>query len=123
MRYVVTGRVHPERAGIQFSPIEWQIPDDGRVIAQCDSSQITIVLELSSVDGWTTAYIVAEHFAFIVVGAVGFSLGSGYSVELIQVTEEDGTPHVFGVRPTGDMPDSTLGFEPNGHVLNRAFLL
>jgi hypothetical protein len=93
------------------------------VVAQCDSSQITVVLELASIDGWATAHIVAEHFAFIVVGALGFSLGSGYSVELIQVTEEDGTPHVFGVRPTSDTPDSTLGFEPIGPILNRAFLL
>lgn len=25
MRYTVTGRVHPERADIQFSRIEWQL--------------------------------------------------------------------------------------------------
>lgn len=43
--------------------------------------------------------IVAEEIATILVGALGFSLGSGYWVELIQVTEEEGTPHVFGVRP------------------------
>lgn len=123
MRYVVTGRIHPERADIRFSTVEWQIPNDGRVVASCDSSQITICLELSSIDGWITAFIAAEHFAMIIVGALGFSLGSGYSVELIQVTEENGTPHVFGVRPTGLTPEQTLGFDPHGHVLNRAFEL
>ena len=123
MRYVVTGRVHPERADISFSTVEWQIPNDGRVIAHCDSSQITICLELSSIDGWATAYIAAEHFAIIIVGAVGFSLGSGYSVELIQVTEESGIPQVFGVRPSGATPEQTLGFDPNGPVFNRAFQL
>jgi hypothetical protein len=102
VRYVVTGRVLPERANASFMSIEWQIPGDGRVLAHCDSSQITVVLELASVDGWTTAHVVAEHYTLIVVGALGFSLGSGYSVELIQVTEENGNPHVFGVRPKDD---------------------
>jgi len=113
--------VHPERADISFSQIEWKVQDDGRVLAQCDSSQITIILELATIDGWITAHIVAQHFAHIVVGAFGFALGSGYSVELIQVTEEDGTPHVFGVRPGEG--GSTLGFEPHGPVFNRSFLL
>jgi hypothetical protein len=123
MRYVVTGRVHPERADISFSQIEWQVSDQGRVVAQCDSSQITVMLELSSIDGWATAYVAAEHFAAMVIGALGFSLGSGYSVELIQVTEEDGTPHVFGVRPTGISPEENLGFSPHNPVFNRAFHL
>ncbi|MEN9659186.1 MAG: hypothetical protein RL571_2651 [Pseudomonadota bacterium] len=123
MRYIATGRVHPERADIQFGPIEWQIPDKGRVVAQCDSSQITVLVELASIDGWANAYIAADHFAIIVIGALGFSLGSGYSVELIQVTEEDGTPHVFGVRPSGDTSDQTLGFDPHGPIFNRALQL
>jgi hypothetical protein len=126
MRYIATGRVHPERAQIMISPIEWQIPDDGRVVVQSDSSQISICLELNSIDGWITAKLVAEHYAMIVVGVLGFSLGSGYSVEIIQVTEEDGTPHVFGVRPEGDVPNQTLqtlGFEPYMPIFNRAFEL
>lgn len=123
MRYIATGRVHPERADIHFGPIEWQIPEQGRVVAQCDSSQITVLLELASIDGWATAYITAEHFALIVIGALGFSLGTGYSVELIQVTEEDGTPHVFGVRPTGETTDQILGFDPHGPIFDRAFQL
>jgi hypothetical protein len=123
MRYVATGRIHPERADIRFTRIEWNIPEYGRVFAQCDASQVTILLDLTSIDGFVTAYITAEHFAHIVVGALGFSLGSGYSVELIQVTEEDGTPHVFGVRPMGGIPAQTLGFEPHDPVFNRAFTL
>src|SRR5579863_1817218 len=123
MRYIATGRVHPERAGIRFSPIEWQMRDYGRVIAQCESSQITVEIDTTAFGGWTTAGIAAEHFAAIVVGALGFSLGSGYSVEVIQVLEEDGTPHVFGVRPAGATPDEHLGFEPHAPLCNRALQL
>jgi len=75
------------------------------------------VLESGELDGWRTAYIAAEHLTLMVVSALGFALGSGYSVELIQVVEEDGTPHVFGVRPGG------LDFTPSDPILNRALRL
>ena len=123
MKYIVTGRVHPERADISFSKIIWEVSDDGSVAAECDASQITLKLKLASIDGWNTAFVRAEQFANIIVGALGFSLGSGYSVELIQVTEEDGTPHVFGVRPVGPTPDQTLGFAPHLPILNRVLHL
>lgn len=67
--------------------------------------------------------MMAEDIANIVIGALGLSLGSGYSVEMIQVTEDDGTPHVFGVRPTGDTPDKTLGFNPHIDIFNKAYQL
>lgn len=122
-RYIATGRIHPERADVSFSKVTWEIPGEGKVTASCDSSQVTVVLELSNIDGWIAAHIAAEHFAYIVIGAVGFSLGSGYSVEVTQVTEDDGTPHVFGVRPTGRSLDETLGFAPHDEVVDRAFKL
>lgn len=122
MRYIMTGKVLPERANIFFSKIQWTL-EDGVIWAQCDASQLTVILDLRSIDGWATAYIAAEHFAMIIVGALGFSLGSGYSVDLIQVTEEDGTPRVFGVRPVGETIDETLAFSPHEPVLNRAILL
>lgn len=123
MKYVVIGRVHPERADVSFSKIGMNLQGGGSAIASCDSSQVTVVLDVSSIDGWISAHIMAEDVANIVIGALGFSLGSGYSVEMIQVTEEDGTPHVFGVRPTGDTPDLTLGFTPNIDIFNKAYIL
>lgn len=81
------------------------------------------MIELANIDGYVSAYLAAEQFAHIAVGALGFSLGSGYSVELIQITEEDGTPHVFGVRPTGTTKNETLGFSPHDEVFGQAFVL
>ena len=123
MRYIATGRIHPERADIRFTPIKWEVTDDGWVIAQCEASQITVCMELKSVDDLISAHIRAESFTQIVVGALGFSLGSGYSIELIQVVEENGTPHVFGVRPTFGENNESLGFEPHDLVFNCAFQL
>ena len=94
------------------------------MVVSCVVSQVTVVLDdVPSVDGWTTARIMAESVANIVVGALGFSLGSGYSVEILQVTEQDGTPHVFGVRPVGEKPGQTLGMDPYIPAFNRATLL
>ncbi len=122
-RYVAIGRVHPERADINFSEITWDIPNEGKVTASCSASQLTVALELNHIDGWVSAKITAEHFAYIIVGALGFATGSGYSVEVIQVIEENGTPHVIGVRPTGSSPNETLGFTPHDSMLNSAFKL
>lgn len=124
MRYIVTGKVLPERADISFSKVKWDAEGDGWVTAVCDASQVTLVLELASVDGWLSAHITAEHFAMIIVGALGFSLGSGYSVELINVIAEDGTSHILGVRPTDpDGQGTTLGFAPHEPTLVSAFTL
>lgn len=123
MKYVVTGRVHPERADVWFGKIGMNLEGGGSVSASCDSSQITVVLDAPSVDGWISAQIVAEDVANILVGALGFSLGSGYSVEMIQVTEQDGTPHVFGVRPTGDTPQEVLELSPQVDIFNKALRL
>ena len=56
-------------------------------------------------------FLGAEQVAHAVVGALGFSLGLGYSVELIRVMEEDGTSHIFGVSPPHE-EGATLMFEP-----------
>jgi hypothetical protein len=74
-------------------------------------------LDDPKIDGYTTAFVNAEHFAQIVASALGFSLGSGYSVEVIQVIEETGRSHVFGVRPEG------LKFEHYEPIFQRVFEL
>lgn len=123
MKYIATGRVHPERADVNFGPVAWAIPDQGQVVARCESSQVTIILDLSTIGGFVEAYLEAEQYAHMAVGALGFSLGCGYSVELIQITEEDGTPHVFGVRPSGAAPGETLAFVAHEQIFRRVLEL
>ncbi len=123
MRYVVTGRIIPERADIRFSPIEWRIPGQGTVVAHCDASQLTIVLDLASVDGWATAFQQAKHFAFMLVGSLGFALGASTGVELIQVMQEGGSPHVIGAEALGKVAAQTLRVDGPDAVFNRAIQL
>ncbi len=92
-------------------------------LVSCDASQLTVALDVPTIDGWISAKITADEVANITVGALGFALGSGYSVEMIQVTEEDGTPHVFGVRPVGITSDETLGFQDHNIAFTRAIHL
>jgi hypothetical protein len=121
MRYIATGRVLPERANVHFAPIQWDIHDYGKVIARCDSSQISMTIELADIDGFVSAYLSAEHFALVVVCSLGFALGSGYSVEIVQIIEENGTPHVFGVRPIHGESRDGLGFNPHEPMFIRSF--
>lgn len=123
MRYLATGIVHPERAAVSFSRLKMKLEGGGEVVAQCDSSQLTVNLDIPSLDGWISGHIIAEDIGNILVGALGFSLGCGYTVEIVQVTEEDGTPHVFGVRPQGETYDDHLGFNPHNPTFIAAYHL
>lgn len=119
MRYIATGRLHPERAGIGFSPIEWQIPGQGAVVIHCEASQVTIIMNLDSIDGWATAFQQAKHFGSLVVSALGFAVGEACRLELIQVSEESGFPHVFGAAPVGRPQNGTLAVETPDAIFNR----
>lgn len=117
MKYLATGRVLPERAYVSFGPVYWGNENAGRISAFSDSGQLSVSLDLPDLDGYNSAYLTAEHFAQIAASALGFSLGSGYSVEIIQVFEEDGTPHVFGVR------HNELVYNPHLDIFNQAIRL
>ncbi len=105
---------------MRFGPIPLQVAGGGTATASCDASQITIVLsEVPDISDPITACVRALGIAKLVVASLGFALGYGYSVELIQVTEEDGTPHVFGVKPT-DAGGKTLGFDAHQEVFRSS---
>lgn len=123
MNYFCTGRVLPERAAVSFSPIEFSLEDGARAVVSCDASQISVAIEHPTLDGWIAAQMFAVEVASLFVSALGFALGSGYSVEMTQVTEADGTSHVFGVRPTGEPPRVDLAVQPDQEIFNAALRL
>jgi len=63
MRYIATGRVHPERADVHIAPCSWTGQDGHEVTVSCEASQITVVLKDAPVDGYVAAYLMAEHVA------------------------------------------------------------
>ncbi|UZM14597.1 hypothetical protein LZV00_01905 [Pseudomonas kielensis] len=124
MKYIITGRVQPERAEVSFSHVELNTPKGGTVAISCTASQLTVVLNEPSTEDYGTAIFEANIAASMVVGAVGFSLGSAYSTDLIQVISEDGAPYVFGVRPGNpENLNETLAFNDTTDVLNRSLRL
>ena len=114
MIYVCTGRVHPEHAGVWFSPREIMSPEGWRANAVCEGSQIIITLvdhpRLNDLDG---ACVIAKEIAEFHVAALGFSLGFGYSVEIFQVTDQNGGTKIFGATPLGAKPNETLRVAPD----------
>lgn len=117
MRYTITGRVHPERAAVEFSKVGLDIGNRGKATLHCDASQLTVVLDIDSSDDAVLARNTAEHLAQMIVSSLGFSLGTGYSVEIIQVIPENKDPLVFGVRP------AQLDFNPHQSIFNKALRL
>ena len=117
MRFIATGRVHPERTAAGFTTIEMGSSDGGTFTVSCDASQLSVVLNHPSIQDSASAKTSAEHFAQSVVSALGYSLGCGYSVEITQVVAESGHPTVFGVQP------GRLGFEPNNPTFEHTLRL
>jgi hypothetical protein len=117
MRYIVTGRAHPERANISFELVNVSISATEFISAKCESSQLSVVVNVDAVDGTTSAFVTAEHFAQTVVSSLGFALGCGYSVEMIQVIDQEGKALVFGVAP------GNLQFDHPDLLFNRALRL
>ena len=98
MKYFCTGRVQPERTAVYFDQMTVESVDGVEAVVSCDASQIAVVLDVP----WNDVVSVrnrAKEVSEIVVGALGFSKGYGYSVEITQVTEQEGKSHVFGVMP------------------------
>ncbi len=115
MKYVATGRIHPERADVTFSPMRLQCAGGGTLSVACESSQVTVVVDdVAGIDGFIGAFILAKDMAATAAASLGFALGSGYTVEMIQILGENGESHVFGVRP------GNLHFEPHLPVFASA---
>jgi len=60
MKYIVTGRVHPERTAVYFAPIRFANDGGGSFPVHCEASQITVVADDPPIDGYVSADEVAE---------------------------------------------------------------
>src|SRR5260370_34289872 len=112
MRFTAVGRVHPERADVNIERKVWFPTTGGQVALCCEASQLCISGELPDINDHVTAFIVAKSSAQIAVSAHGFALGTGYSVEIVQLIDDSGKSWVFGVRP------GNLNFSPWQDVFN-----
>lgn len=114
MRIHVLGRVIPERASVEFPPVTWVAPDGVSVSVHCVCSQLNVHFDWPNPPDLLTIFYSAEHVAEGVVAAFGFTLGTGYAVEMLQLIDSAGETHVFGVRPGG------LEFQEVGNVFEKA---
>ena len=101
MKYIMFGRVVPERANVWLKTQVWILDGGGSVSVSCDASQITINADLPAINGYVDAFMIGEQVAEAVFSVFGFALGTGYSVEILQVVTEAGECHTFGVRFEG----------------------
>ena len=127
MKYIITGRVQPERADIFFQEVQMGLGGNSKATIACGSSQLTVIIEKDDIDGWQSAAVLAEDISAVVVSSLGFSLSSGYSVDIIQVIDEANKPYGLGVRPLNPMSekgDESLGFgDEYIEVFNRSLRL
>lgn len=114
MKYIVTGRVHPERADVNMTSPPFHPASGGEICVHCQASQLTVILKDQPVDGYVAAFILAEQVAQAMVSALGFAMATGYVVELVQIIEDSGAVHVMGVRA----PD--LVFDPYQPIFGAA---
>ena len=119
MKYVCTGRVHPERAAAWFGQSQLQYPEEGwHADAVCTGSQIIVTLvDHPGLDNLDNAGLLAKEVAELFVGALGFSLGFGYSVEIFQVTNQNAETKIFGAGALGAKSDETLKVAPDHQAI------
>ena len=116
MRYVVFGRVQPERADVWLSgPQVFRTPNGHVYTVRASSSQLTVIADVPEGTGHRDVFVMAEHFAEVAVSALSFAHGTGWHVELVQVVSEE--VETYGVRP------GQLEFDPAGEMFSRALEL
>jgi hypothetical protein len=72
MKYIATGRVHPERADVNIPTTPpWRPAGGGEISVHSESSQLTVTLTDPPVDGYVEAFLLAQHVAESVVSALG----------------------------------------------------
>lgn len=96
MRYYITGKVVPERCAVSIDEIKIDIKDVGSITFNCDSSQISVIIDNTKFDQHS-AIISAKEISSMIVSCIGFANGCGYSVEMINICDDNKLSTVYGV--------------------------
>ncbi|HCG8574447.1 TPA: hypothetical protein NJ542_003011 [Vibrio parahaemolyticus] len=100
--YMLTGVVHPERADVNVTSTRIELGDSGDVINfSIYKSRIAFTVETSTLlneSGMNSLRLFAEEQVRTVVDSLGFLVGCGYDIEIIQCIEPQHQGHlIFGV--------------------------
>lgn len=100
--YIFSGKVLPERANVNITPIEIKMDAidadiSGTVNVSIIASQVSVVINTNSdSDIWTLKNSV-EYLVRGLVDAFGYLSGRGYDIEITSVVNHEGKYTVFGV--------------------------
>ena len=100
--YVFSGKVHPERANVNISPIKFEFGESdpnfkGKATIAISWSQISLILNIESNVDLPTMKNTMEHMIRFIVDSYGYISGRGYDVELTSVVDPNNNQTVFGV--------------------------
>lgn len=115
MKFIATGRVHPERADVHFKEVKWEL-GESKISVSCVSSQLFAVIDDPRVSDYLSAHGTAEHVAQIFLSSLGFLLGCGYKAEITQVIDADQNSIVVGVQ------EELVRFDVGGETFGTMFL-
>ena len=113
----------PERTAVSLSTVTFEYDEGSIGTIYCDASQISILLNSPILSTHLDAKMHANLICGMFVSAFGFSLGRGYSIEITQVTDENGVAAVFGVAPPNKRVNENLEFDTNEDIFHRSLKL
>jgi hypothetical protein len=119
MKIFATGVVHPERGGAHFPTLSWKNERDEKIAISCTASQLSITIDIPDLQDSSTGYFRVQDIANMAVSALGFTLGIGYTAEVIQTFPENEESIVHGVHAKGP-DDIPLGYEDTKTVFDSA---
>ena len=100
--YIFSGKVLPERANVNITPIELKIDAidagiSGTAVVSIDVSQVSVVLNTNSNSDLMTLKNYVDYSVRTLIDAFGYLSGRGYDIEITSVVNHEGKHAVFGV--------------------------
>lgn len=100
--YIFSGKVLPERANVNITPIEVKIDAidagiSGTAIISINVSQVSVVFNTNSNSDLMTLKNYVDYSVRTLIDAFGYLSGRGYDIEITSVVNHEGKHAVFGV--------------------------